>query len=70
MTFNLVLRNGEENAKNFQELFKGFERIEAQKNTSTCNLKDKFSNCNAAYFWVKYFKNEEDVELVDFKLNL
>ena len=58
MNLNLQLRYGEETVMNFQVLFKVLERIEDQKNTSTCNFKDKFSNGNAAYFWIKYFEHQ------------
>ena len=70
MNLNLHLRYGEETAKNFEELFKALERIDAEKNTSTGKFKDKFSNSNAASFWIKYFQNQEDVEWTDFRLNL
>jgi len=69
MQLDLSLHFGEENAKNFKQLFEILSKMQETRGKSQCTFKDKFKNSNAASFWIKYFENEENVEWVEFLLN-
>ena len=69
MELDLSLHFGEENAKNFKQLFEILSKMQETRGKSQCTFKDKFKNSNAASFWIKYFENEENVEWVEFLLN-
>ena len=66
MNLNLVLRSRDKNAKNFEELFQLVENMSQELDFCKSKFKDKFTNKNAAHFWLKYFEKQEDVESMEF----
>ena len=69
MNLDVAMHFGEETAQNFQELYTFLKKMEESRNLSKCSFKNEFQNSNAATFWIKYFENQQDVELTEFNLN-
>lgn len=69
LQLDLHLHYGQENVKNFEELFTIVKKLDQKKKESKCRFKDKFKNRNAAIFWLKHFEKQEDVEWCEFLVN-
>lgn len=69
MNLDAAIHFNEETAKNFQEMYSMLKNMEETREKSKCSFKDDFQNFNAAAFWIKYFKNSQNVEMTEFSLH-